>query len=430
MSPPNERSSVSLPASQPAESSRIAPAGWHATWVSGLALVMVLGTLSCKQEKAAVAPPSPLVEVLEVVSTNLPLSHEVIGRLDSPENVEIRARVEAFVDKVLFTEGSIVKEGDPLFALDRKPFQQRLAAARGQLAQAKASLGKYEKDVERLKPLAEKKAIPRQDLENAVASVEVGRAAVLSAEAAEQSAMIDLGYCDLRSPITGRIGAKQVTVGDLVGKGQPTLLATISKTDPIWFHCGVSEVALLRAEAVLREKGKTLDDMPVTLILADGRQVPDKGRFVFVDRAVDSKTGTLRLRAEFANKGGTLRPGMFARIQIDLGTRPDSVVVPERALVELQGKDFVWVIGDGDQASQREVKRLSQGPGASGVLIENGLKVGERIVVAGAQKVREGGVVQPRTAAQMAELAKAEAASGPDKKAAGSKPAHGGKEKE
>jgi membrane fusion protein (multidrug efflux system) len=374
-----------------------------------LAVAAAVG-LSCKREAAA-PPGPPSVEVMEVVGTNLPLAHEIIGQLDSPENVQVRARVEGFVEKVLFTEGTNVNAGDPLFLLDRKPFLERLAAAQGQLAQAEATLNKYRKDVERLEPLARKKAIPRQDLENAQASVAVGEAAVQSAKAGVESAQLNLEYCDVRAPIAGRIGAREVVVGDLVGKGEPTLLATISRVDPIWFYCGVSEVQYLRTEAAVATLGRQVADLPVALILADGRTMPERGRFVFVDRVVDAKTGTLRLRAEFANREGLLRPGMFARIRIDLGTRADAVVVPERAVTELQGRDFVWVVGGDRKAAQRKVTRSKTALVEGGVVIEEGLKAGERIVVEGVQKVRDGLEVQPKTAAERAgERAAADAA--------------------
>jgi membrane fusion protein (multidrug efflux system) len=333
------------------------------------------------------------------------MATEIIGQLDSPQNVDVRARVEAFVDKMLFTEGTEVKEGDPLFKLDDKPFQERLAAAKGMLAEAKAALNKYEKDVARLQPLAAKRAVPQQDLDNAVASVDVGKASVLSAQARVESATLDLGYCDVRSPITGLIGAKQVSIGDLVGKGQPTLLASISTLDPIWFYCNVSEVSYLKADSEARRTGKKVADLPVTLLLANGSVHPDKGKFVFIDRAVDAKTGTLRIRAEFPNPAKLLRPGMFGRIRVDLGVRPDSILVPERAVAELQGKNFVWVIGSDKKASQRAVKTGETIGG--NVLILEGLKAGERVVVEGLHKVREGVEVKPMTSQEMAQLAQA-----------------------
>jgi membrane fusion protein (multidrug efflux system) len=372
--------------------------------LAGSALLLLCGC----QKEAAAPPPPPVVLVLEVAATNAPMHTEIIGQLDSPQNVEVRARVEAFVEKMLFTEGSEVKEGDPLFLLDKKPFEERLAAAQGMLAEAKAALNKYEKDVARLQPLAEKRAIPQQDLDNALASVDVGKASVLSAKARAESALLDLGYCDVRAPISGLIGAKQVSIGELVGKGEPTLLATISTLDPIWFYCAVSEANYLKAEAKVRDKGRQVSQLPVTLILTDGSVHPAIGKFVFIDRAVDPKTGTLRVRAEFANAGKLLRPGMFGRIRVDLGTRPDSILIPERAVSELQGKNFVWVIGSDNKATQRPVK-VGETIGES-VLITEGLKAGERIVIEGLQKVREGAPVQPMTAAQMAEAAAAQAA--------------------
>ncbi|MGC3957271.1 MAG: efflux RND transporter periplasmic adaptor subunit, partial [Verrucomicrobiota bacterium] len=186
-----------------------------------------------------------------------------------------------------------------------------------------------------------------------------------------QSAQLDLGYCDVRAPLSGLIGAKQVSIGELVGKGQPTLMATNSTLDPIWFYCSVSEVQYLAAEAKVRTTGRQIAESPVTLLLADGSEHAEKGRFVFIDRAVDVKTGTLRVRAEFANHAKLLRPGMFAPIRVDLGTRPDSIVIPERAVVELQGKNFVWVIGPDDKATQRAVKLGD--PVAGGVLILEGI---------------------------------------------------------
>jgi membrane fusion protein (multidrug efflux system) len=370
--------------------------GYKFAWVAGIAL----SATSCKKELPATAPP-PAVEVAEVVATNAPAGAEIIGQLDSPQNVDVRARVEAFVDKMLFTEGTEVKEGNPLFKLDDKPFKERLAAANGQLTEAKASLAKYERDVARLSPLAQKRAIPQQDLDNALASVDVGKAAVISAQARVESATIDVGYCDVRAPVTGLIGAKQVSVGDLVGKGQPTLLATISILDPIWFYCAISEVDYLKAENEATRTGKQFSKLPVKLLLANGSEHPERGKFVFIDRAVDPKTGTLRIRAEFPNPKKTLRPGMFARIKVDLGVRPDSILVPEPAITELQGKNFVWVVGADNKTTQRAVK-TGESIGAD-VLILEGLKPGERIVVDGVQKVRQDSPVQPKTAAQVAQ---------------------------
>jgi len=181
-------------------------------------------------------------------------------------------------------------------------------------------------------------------------------------------------------------------------------------------------VALLRAKTEAGQRGRQLSDLVITLVLADGSMHPDKGKFVFVDRAVDVKTGTLRMRAEFPNPTKLLRPGMFARIKVDLGVRPDSILVPERAIAELQGKNFVWVIGEDNKATQRPVA-VGQQIGES-LLITEGLKPGERIVVEGLQKVRDGAVVKPMTAEEMAQAAQAA------KQAEAAKPAEGKHDRE
>jgi len=362
---------------------------------------------ACRKPEMPVMPP-PIVEVMPVAKSEVPLSTTLIGQLDSPQNVEVRARVEGVVDKMLFTEGVEVKAGDLLFELDKKPFVEALAAANGALGEARATLKKYEKDVARLQPLTLSRAVPQQDVDNAMASVEVGKAGVKTAEAKVQSAEIDLGYCEIKAPLTGLIGARQVAIGGLVGKGEPTLLATISALDPIWFYCNISEVEYLKAEQESRASGRTIATVPVHLNLSNGQELPDPGRFVFIDRAVDPKTGTLRIRAEFANKDKLLRPGMFARIRVETGTRKDCIELPERAMVELQGKTFVWIISPEGKASQRPVK--VGGQVGSNFLITEGIEPGERVVLEGLQKVREGAPVNALTAAQLTALKSAAAA--------------------
>jgi membrane fusion protein, multidrug efflux system len=355
--------------------------------------LLLLG--ACKKPEPLVPPP-PRVQVIEIKTSNVPLSTTLIGQLDSPQNVEVRARVEGFVDKMLFTEGVEVKQGDVLFELDKKPYLEKLAGANGTLAEALAALHKSDKDVARLKPLVERRAIPQQDLDNALASADVAEAGVTTAQARVESAQLDLGYCTVKAPITGLIGAQQVSIGELVGKGEPTLLATMSTLDPIWLYCTVSEVEYLKAEQRSKEHAKQVASWPVTLLLSNGTEHPDQGRFVFIDRAVDVKTGTLRVRAEFPNKDKKLRPGMFARARVDLGTRPDCITIPERALVEIQGKAFVWIVSKENTASQRPIK-LGDQVGSTYIVLD-GLATGERLIVEGLQKVREGSPINPVTA--------------------------------
>lgn len=362
---------------------------------SALLLPLAALTLSsCKKPPAPVQLPPPVVQVIETAEQEVTRSASFIGKLDSPQNVEVRARVESFLDKILFEEGSEVPAGTPLFELDKKPYEEKLASAKGKLAEAKAALSKSNLDVARLTALVSQNAAPQRELDTAKTSKEVNEASVASAEAQVKSAELDLGYCDIKAPLAGRIGARSVPVGSLVGKGEPTLLATISQVDPIWFYCAISEVDYLQADKMASQAGRKMGELPAHLILADGTEHPDPGKWVFVDRVVDATTGTIRARAEFPNSRKALRPGMFARVRISLPAVPGSIVVPERALVELQGRSFVWVVGPDDKSTQRPVQVAPNriGPNA---IITGGLKAGERIVVEGLQKLREGAPVRP-----------------------------------
>lgn len=335
---------------------------------------------------------------MEVAKKNVPRSTTFIGKLDSPQNVEVRARVESFLDKILFEEGSEVQAGAPLFELDKKPYEEKLASAKGKLAESTAALSKSTLDVTRLTALVSQNAAPQRELDAAVTSKQVNEANLASAEAQVKSAELDLGYCDIKAPLAGRIGAKEVSVGSLVGKGEPTLLATISQVDPIWFYCAISEVDYLNAEKLASEAGRKMGELPAHLILADGSEHPDVGKWVFVDRVVDATTATIRARAEFPNSRKALRPGMFARVRVSLPSQDGNLLIPERALVELQGKSFVWVINAENKASQRPVEVFPNHVGSE-VIILKGLSEGERIVVEGVQKLREGTLVQLATPA-------------------------------
>lgn len=335
----------------------------------------------------------------------MPLHTTLIGQLDSPQNVEIRARVEGVVEASHFTEGTEIEAGQLLFTLDKQPFVERLAAANGMLAEAEASLHKSQRNVERLTPLVANRAVPQQDLDNARAAVEAAQAGVESAKARVESAQLDLGYCEIKAPVAGLIGAKEVSIGELVGRGQPTLMATLSTLDPIWFYCNVSEVEYIQAEERSRALGRDVSTLPLTLLLAHGKEHPEGGKFVFIDRAVNSQTGTLRVRAEFPNPEKLLRPGMFARVRVELGTRENAILVPQRAITQLQGRNFVWVVDGENIASQRAVEVGEQVD--ANLIVTNGLEAGEQIIVEGTNKAREGTPVTAMTAEEFAAMAAA-----------------------
>jgi RND family efflux transporter MFP subunit len=359
-----------------------------------LASVALMAMPGCKKPETAAPPPPPLVQVMEVTKEKIQRYATFIGQLDSPQNVEVRARVESFLDQILFIEGSEVKEGDPLFVLDKKPYEEKLAAAKADVAHASAALSKGKLEVDRLTPLVASGASPEKELDTAKTMLEISEADLQSAEAKVKSAEFDLGYCEIKAPLSGRIGATQVPVGSLVGKGEPTLLATISQMDPIWFYCSISEVDYLKADRLATEAGRKMGELPVTLILADGAEHPDQGKFVFVDRVADVTTATIRARVEFPNSRQALRPGMFGRIRISLPAKEDSILIPERALTDLQGKSFVWVIDSENKARQRGIEVAEDRLGSNAIVLK-GLELGERIVVEGLQKLREGAPVQP-----------------------------------
>lgn len=351
------------------------------------------------------APPPPFVQVVTVEAAGVPLHTNLIGQLDSPQNVEIRARVEGIVEAMHFTEGTEVAAEQLLFTLDKQPFIERLAAAKGMLAEAEAALHKSQRDVARLTPLVTRGAVPQQDLDNAGAAVEAGLAGVESAMAHVESAQLDLGYCEIKSPVAGLIGAKEVSIGELVGRGQPTLMATISTLDPIWFYCNVSEVEYIQAEERSRALGRDVSTLPLTLLLAHGKEHAEGGKFVFIDRAVDSRTGTLRVRAEFPNPEKLLRPGMFARVRVELGTRENAILVPQRAVTQLQGRNFVWVVDSENIATQRAIEVGEQVD--ANLIVTSGLDAGERIILEGTNKAREGAPVTAMTAEEFATMAAA-----------------------
>jgi membrane fusion protein (multidrug efflux system) len=355
-----------------------------------------------KAKQAAVAPPPPAVVVAEVVQKTVPIYSEFVAQTDAKETVEIRARVQAFLEAQHFTEGTIVKKGQLLFTLDKREYEAKLQQAKAQLEGAQARLGKAETDERRLKPLAERRAVPQQDYDNAVANVDTARAGVSAAKADVAGAELDLGYTTIRSPITGLIGNRLVAPGNLVGKSEATLLDTVSSIDPIRVNATVSEAEYLRLFADFQRRGKM--HTPLELILADGSVFPHKGKVVIVDRAVDQKTGTLKFAAEFPNPDGQLRPGQFGRVRAVAEMATDALLIPKRAVQEIQGMKTVLVVGADNVVALRTIQ-----PGETVgdlLVVRDGLKPGERVIVDGVQKARPGSKVNPSTAATAAAEAK------------------------
>jgi len=343
-------------------------------------------------EKAAPPPPPPEVQVTATVQRDVPIYVEFVGQTRGAKEVEVRSRVEGYLETVNFEEGSFVRKGQPLYTIDPRPFREALAQARGQLAQAEAQLGKARDDVLRYKPLVDQNAIPRQDYDTAVSLQEAARASVEAARAVVNQAELNLGFTRITAPMSGLIGKTEINPGNLVGR-QVTLLTSISDIDPIHVRFSISEQEYLRfikgreEKTARREKG-----VPLELILADGLVHPYEGRVVFAERTIDPTTGTLQLEASFPNPDRTLRPGLFARIRAAVEIRKGAVLVPQKAVQELQATYNVAVIGSDDKV---EIRPVIPGPRVDSMwVIDKGLKPGERVIVEGLQKVRPGMTVR------------------------------------
>ena len=360
-----------------------------------LVLVALLSSSGCSK-KAPAPPPPPTVEVAEVKQQDVPIYHEWIGTLDGLVNAQIRAQVTGYLQTQNYTEGDPVKKGDLLFQIDPRPFEAELDRTKGQLAQAEAQLGKTELDVKRFTPLATTKAISQEELDDAVQAQLAAAAAVASAKAAVEQAQLNLGFTKIVSPIDGIPGIARAQIGDLVGPSTGEL-TTVSTLDPIKLYYYVTEQAyinftrLFSDEAVRNERARQLE---LQLIFADGSVYPREGRIYAVDRQINPATGALRVAALFPNPGNALRPGQFARVRVKFDTRKGALLVPQRAVSELQGAYQVAIVGNENKVHIQPVKVGERTH--SEWIIEDGLKPGDRVVVEGLQKVREGTIVNPQ----------------------------------
>jgi membrane fusion protein (multidrug efflux system) len=355
---------------------------------------------ACAEPPAAAPPPPPEVYVMPVVQKDVPTYLELVGQTRGFQDVEVRARVEGFLERVHFQEGSLVRAGAPLYDIDRKPLEAVVAAARADQATAEARLAKAENDVARYTPLVARQAVSQRELDDARAERDAARSQVDAAKAAVEKATLDQGYTRIFSPIAGLAGTTMVKAGNLVGRGENTLLTTISQIDPMIFEVGVTEAdylriarrGLQRGNAAGRGGSAPVDGIELTL--ADGTRYPQTGRVGPVERAVDPTTGTLGVQIIFPNPDLILRPGQFGRAKALLEMKPGALLVPQRAVQELQNLYSVAVVDDSGKVSFRNVK---VGPRVESMwVIEEGLKPGERVVVEGLQRVQDGMTVTPK----------------------------------
>jgi membrane fusion protein, multidrug efflux system len=354
---------------------------------------LALGFFSCKQE-APPPPPPPDVKVAEVLTRDVPVYVEAIGQTRGNTEIEIRARVEGFLESVNFEEGSFIKKGQLLYTIDPKPFEAALAQSNANLAQAEAELARAHQDVARYEPLVQKNAISRQEYETAVAIERAQQSAVEAAKATVNSSEIDLSYTKVLAPDNGLVGKTEVYPGTLVGRGQSTLLTRISKVDPIHVRFTIAERDYLEyARRSAERKTAERAEIPFQLLLADGSVHPYPGKLVFVDRNVDPQTGTILLEASFPNPERIVRPGQYARVRAAVDLKKDAVLVSQRSIQELQGIFNVAVVKPDDTV---DIRMVTPGERTGNLwVIDAGLKSGERVIVEGLQKVRPGVKVTP-----------------------------------
>jgi membrane fusion protein (multidrug efflux system) len=367
-------------------------------WVPVAALATGLLTTGCATEKpASPAPPPPDVQVVEVIQRDVPVYIEAIGQTRGSEEIEVRARIEGVLESVNFEEGSFVKKGDLLYTIDPREYNAAVDQAKGRLAQAQADLARFEQDVARYKPLVEQNAVPRQTLETAVAQTNAGRANVQAAQAGVTTAELSLSYARVFAPTDGIIGKTEINVGNLVGRGQSTLLTQISKVDPIRLRVSISEreyLQLARNRAATQQAAAAAGgESPFEMLLADGTTHPHRGKLAFADRLVDASTGTLLIDIAFPNPERLVRPGQYGRARVAVDFKAKALLVPQKAVAAVQSVDTVSVVKADNTIDTRQVKTGARV--GTWWVIESGLTAGERVVVEGLQKIRPGMIVKP-----------------------------------
>jgi multidrug efflux system membrane fusion protein len=347
---------------------------------------------------ASSAPPAPQVSVATVRETDVTAWDEFSGRLEAVERVEIRSRVAGAVQAVHFREGSLVRRGDLLITIDPSPYQAEVERAEAQVGAAQARLAQARSEQMRAQRLWEESAIAQRELEEKVNAAREAGANLRAAQAQLAGARLNLGYTQVRAPISGRIGKLEVTTGNLVaaGPGAP-VLTTLVSVDPIYASFDADEQVVARALAGLSTGASArqlIGRVPVRMGTGASSDTPYVGRLQLIDNQVDASSGTIRLRAAFDNKDGALIPGQFARVRMGQARTSRAVLVTDRAVGTDQEKKFVLVVGQDNKAQYREV---TLGPTAEGLrVVLSGLEAGERIVVNGLQRVRPGAVVQPQ----------------------------------
>jgi membrane fusion protein, multidrug efflux system len=353
------------------------------------ALLLLIATLvGCSAQEEKPAPPPPGVTVTPVVQKDVDIQQEWVGTMLGNVDADIRPKVEGFLLSQDYSEGSFVNKGQPMFQLDQRQAQAAVQQAQGRLERARASLAQAQIDVKRYTPLVAQRAVSQAELDKALSMERAATAEVDADQAGVDSAKLNLGWTTVTSPISGIAGISKVGIGDLMTP--TTLMTTISSLNPIYVDFNIAEQDYMR---FVREKVGQGSGRLLQLILGDGTLFPQRGRALLVNREVDARTGTIQVRAEFPNPGNVLRPGQYARIRAITEVRKGALVVPQQAVLELQGVYQVGVVGADNKVT---IKTVKLGPQLADVwLVESGLQAGESVVVDGLQRVKSGMTVAP-----------------------------------
>lgn len=364
--------------------------------VAGIA-VLSAWLAACSSSAPPATPPPPLVVVKKIAPAEARVTIDYVAQTEALNEVEIRPRVGGLLETQAAVEGTRVKKGQLLFVIDAQPYEAAVAQAKASLALAQSAFDQADRDLARVKPLSTIDAVSQQELDAAIARHDASNAQVEAARAALQTAQLNLGYTRITSPIDGVIGRAQLKVGGLV-TAYTTLLTTVYSTDPMYVNFAISESRVLEIQ---REMGVALDQAAKSnrtfkVLLGDGSEYPHPGRLNFIDAAVDNATGTLKLRLEVPNPDQLLRANQFARVRVTTQNLKDALLVPQRAVQEFQGKNYVWVIDAESKAQQRDVTMGARVD--SNWIVTKGLSAGEVVVMEGMQKLKPGAAVSTRDA--------------------------------
>jgi len=368
---------------------------------SCLILIGSLLLLSCSEPPPKTPVAEPAVKVAEVIQQDVSVYEEWVGTLDGMVNATINAQVTGYLIKQNYKEGDFVKKGQLLYEIDPRTFQASLAQAKANLAQQQAVLQTNQLALNRIKRLLPEKAVSVLDRDNAVGKVASSNAEILAAQAAVETAELNLSFTKITSPISGIAGVSKAQLGDLVGPSSANNeLTSVSQVDPIRAYIGLSEQQYLRFVEKRQNASANNDSIPVELTLADNSIYPESGKFFFAGREVDANTGTIKSAVLFPNTNNMLRPGMYARIRANVNTE-SGLLVPQLAVMQLQTATQLAIVNKEDKVEMRTVT-LGRNSGKL-VMIKEGVKLGERVIVEGGQKVRDGMKVQPTPATAKAE---------------------------